>query len=411
LGSERAKLPRFGGSQPKPIAKAVLAARERASTARGVLLQASAMDQPVFAVDGLEVDEPMAKALAADGITTPTPVQTQAIPAILAGRHTIIQSGTGTGKTLAYLLPILQRLKDPASGRVVIFAPATELALQTLRVAERYKVPTLLTGSLVSTAGARRQKAKVTQSTRLIAGTTGRILELYADRKLKGVTTIVLDEPDPILATRGAEFLREILARPEPKVQLIFAAATLGAAAQKLARDIMRDDFVHTKVEADPLSTHITHHFLQARAESTKDIGLAHFLEEEKCKRAIVFVNQPNLVRHLFRFLNDRNVSTVSLTDARSKLDRQQAVRAFASGEAKVLLSTDQAMTGIDFPDVPWVLHYELPGSALAYVHRAGRTGRAGKDGKSVAIITREERAPLDRIARDLQLTIEPWPR
>jgi len=363
------------------------------------------MEPSSFAALGLRLDERLNSVFRADGITAPTAVQEAAFAPILAGEHVILQSGTGTGKTLAYLLPILQRLRDASTGRVVVFTPATELALQTLRVADRYKDPSVTSGALVSTASIRKQKAKIQQSTRLVVGTTGRILEQFADRKLKGVTTIVLDEPDPILATKGADFLREILSRPEPKVQLIFAAATLGAAAKRLADQFMGPTPVHTRVEADPLDTHISHHFLHARAESSKDIQLAHFMEEEKCQRAIVFVNQPNLIRHLYRFLADRNLKPVSLSSERSKLDRQNALRAFTRSEARVLITTDQAMTGIDVPDVPWVLHYELPSSALAYVHRAGRTGRAGKEGKSVLILTREQRPMLERFGKELGIT------
>ena len=361
------------------------------------------MDQPSFAATGLEVDEAMLAAFQADGISAPTAVQVAAIGPILAGQHVIINSGTGTGKTLAYLLPILQRLRAPDSGRSLIFAPATELALQTLRVADRYKHPSINSGALVATTNARKQKAKVQQSTRLIVGTPGRILELFAERKLKGVTTIVLDEPDPILATKGAEYLREILSRPEPKVQLIFAAATLGANAKRLAEEFMGEARVHTQMtEADPLQSNITHRYLNARTEATKDLELARFIEEAKCKRSIVFVNQPNLLRHLFRFLTERNLKPVSLSSDRSKLDRQNALRAFGASEARVLITTDQAMTGIDVPDVEWVLHYELPSSALAYVHRAGRTGRAGKSGQSVVIVTREDRPIQERIAKEL---------
>jgi superfamily II DNA/RNA helicase len=363
------------------------------------------MEQSPFAAFGLRVDDRLQSVFQADGITEPTAVQQAAFAPILAGQHVILQSGTGTGKTLAYLLPILQRLSETSAGRTVVFAPATELALQTLRVADRYKDPKLATGALVSTASTRQQKSKVQQSTRLVVGTTGRILEQFAERKLKGVTTIVLDEPDPILATKGADFLREILSRPEPKVQLIFAAATLGASAKRLAEQFMGDAPVHTQVAADPLDTHIGHHFLHSRAESSKDIQLAHFMEEEKCARAIVFVNQPNLLRHLYRFLGERGFKPVSLSTDRSKLDRQNALRSFTRSEARVLITTDQAMTGIDVPDVPWVFHYELPSSGLAYVHRAGRTGRAGKQGKSVLVITREQRPMLERFGKELGIS------
>src|SRR3954464_3647874 len=125
------------------------------------------MDEAPFTSLGLEVDSALLQAFQNDGITAPTAVQQAAIGPILAGQHVIINSGTGTGKTLAYLLPILQRLRNPESGRSLIFAPATELALQTQRVADRYKHANIQTGALVSTTNARKQKAKVTQSTRL----------------------------------------------------------------------------------------------------------------------------------------------------------------------------------------------------------------------------------------------------
>ncbi len=362
------------------------------------------MIESTFAGLGLEVDQNIAAQFQADAISSPTDVQRAAIAAILAGQHVIIQSGTGTGKTLAYLLPILQKLKDPQAGRCVIFAPATELALQTLRVADRYRSPNIDTGALVATANPRQQRAKVWQSTRLVVGTPGRILEQFAERKLKGVRMMVLDEPDPILASKGADYLREILSRPEPKVQLIFAAATLGVHAKGLADRFMGDARVHTQVQADPLQSSITHQFLHVASESSRDIALAHFLEEARCKRAIVFVNQPNLVRHLFRFLSERNLKPVSLSSERSKLDRKNALRDFTSSAARVLLTTDEAMTGIDIPDVPWVLHFELPSSAQAYVHRAGRTGRAGKSGHSVLLVTREQRPMLERFSKALHV-------
>ena len=280
--------------------------------------------------------------------------------------------------------------------------------MQTLRVAERYKHASVSSAALVATGNVRKQKARVQQSTQLIVGTSGRILEQFAQRKLKGVTTIVLDEPEPILAAAGGDFLREILSRPEPKVQLILAAATLGAQTQRLARDFMGETAVHTQVERDPLQDDIAHHFVQVRDETSKDVQLARFVEENDCKRSIVFVNQPHLLRHLFRYLSERKLEPVTLSRDRSKFEIQKALAAFRRSEARLLISTDQAMTGMDIRDVPWVLHYELPTSALAYVHRAGRTGRAGKQGRSVAFVTREQRATLSRFERELGIVFSP---
>ncbi len=364
-------------------------------------------------VDGLDVTEAVAKGFEQDSITSPMPVQVAAIAPILAGRHVIVESGTGTGKTLAYLLPILQRLRD-STDRAVVIAPTIELALQTLRVAERYKEPDMKTGALIST-GNRRQGAstqKVQKSTRLIVGTPGRILEAFKARKLKKITTIVLDEPDPILAGKDADYLRSVLTRPEPKLQVIFAAATMGPRAEQLARDVMGEDHLRTAVEDNPLRSVIAHRFVNLRDGANRDVRLASVIAEHRCTRAIVFANQPATIRHLFRFLGERGLDTVTLSQDRSKGDRRQAIAEFTrSGGAQVLVTTDVAARGLDIPEVSWIFHYDLPPSAQAYVHRAGRTGRVGREGCSVVLIAEDKRFILDRYEQQLGIEFTPLKR
>ena len=215
---------------------------------------------PEFAdIEGLVVTENMAAAFQLDGIEHPNPVQQEAIPTILAGRNTVLLSGTGTGKTLAYLLPLLQRLEDPASGRVVIITPATELAMQIARTAQAYKSSAITVATATASTNKGRQQQRLTQSTRLIIGTPGRILELYAARKMKGVRTMVLDEPDPILNSQHGAFLREVLSRPEPQMQLILASATLGPSSETLINERMASDHTRIAPTQTPLHTHITH--------------------------------------------------------------------------------------------------------------------------------------------------------
>jgi ATP-dependent RNA helicase DeaD len=342
------------------------------------------------------------RALAADGIAEPNAIQQACFAPILSGRHVVIESATGTGKTLAYLLPILQRLRNAAEGRVVCFAPATELAVQIVRVVERYKEPALKVAGLVASSNSRQQQAKVQQSTRLIVGTPGRILELYAQRKLKGVGTVVLDEPEPILASRDAEYLREVLSRPDPKIQLVLAAATFGVNSRRWISERLGPDVVHCRTSEDPLRERIRHGSLWVHDETNKDRTLARFIQKMRCERAIVFVNQPNLQRHLYRFLNEQGLRTVTVSRERSKLECQQAIAEFGRSNARVLLTTDQAATGLDVPAVGWVLHYDLPVSASAYVHRAGRTGRANEAGSSVALVSQADLQKLERLAREL---------
>jgi ATP-dependent RNA helicase DeaD len=371
----------------------------------------SSLPSPGFeSIAGLELTDESVRGFAADGITLPTAVQRAAIPGILAGDHVVIQSGTGTGKTLAYLLPVLQRLRHSGDARAVCFAPSAELALQTLRVAERYKAPGVKALALVSGGNIKQQLARLQKSTQFVVGTTGRILEMFEKRKLKAITTIVLDEPEPILASRDADYLREIVSRPEPRVQLILAAATFGMNAERWITELMGPAAVRLRVDEDPARSLIEHHFVRVRDEAFKDRQLVRFIEDNRCRRAIVFVNQPNLVRHLYRFLNESGITPVTVTPERSKLERQKALLAFGRSEARVLLTMDSAATGLDVPDVPWVLHYELPPSAPAYLHRAGRTGRAGHSGRSVSFINDAERARLERIATELDLTLSAFP-
>jgi superfamily II DNA/RNA helicase len=346
------------------------------------------------------------QAMIKDGIVIPTEPQRGAFEAILGGKHVVIDSGTGTGKTLAYLLPLLQRLRESPDGRVVCLAPAAELAVQTLNVVMRYKSAELNVGALVGGGNQRKQKDRIQKSTRLVVGTPGRVLEVIAERKLKGVTTFVLDEPEPILASKDAAFLLEVLSRP-PRPQLIIAGATFGVNSERLIAHLMTEAVARVKTEERPLVGLITHLRLRVRNAGDRDLQLIRFLQQEKADRAIVYVNQPHLIRHVYRYLEENGIPTVSLSQDRTKQQCQQAIRVFSQGEAQVLLTTDRAATGIDIDSVPWVVHYEPPRSPQSYVHRAGRTGRAGKKGCSIALISDQERFILSGLEKELGISFE----
>ncbi len=353
-------------------------------------------------IEGLRVSDALTRGFAADGIICPTEVQRAAIPPILAGYPVVVQSATGTGKTLAYLLPILQNLLNNAQSRAVVFTPATELAMQILRTAEKYKDPGITTGALVATGSHKYQKSRVTKNTRLMVGTPGRILEQYAARKMKRVITVVLDEPDSILAGKDADYLVEVLSRPDPKIQLILTGATMGPQAEALSRRLMGVDLIRTRTKDAPLLTHISHSLEIVSAGAASDTCLARYLKRHKCRRALVFVNRPNLIRHLYRHLQKYDLNPVSLSPDRSKQQRQQAIATFRKARISVLIATDNAARGLDLPELEWVLHYELPPSAEAYLHRAGRTGRAGKRGHSVVLVSASKRYLAKRYAKEL---------
>lgn len=359
------------------------------------------------AIPGFVVTPTVSSALEQDRIAIPTAVQRAAIGPIIEGHNVVLASGTGTGKTLAYLLPILQRLTAAPASRAVCFAPATELAIQVLRVAERYKGSGIDAAAVVSAGNRRLQASRLHKSTRLIVGTPGRLLELYEKRQLRGVTTVVLDEPEPILAGEGAEFLVEVLSRPDPRAQIILSGATFGGLSERFIRHSMGAGVVRIRVNDDPLRTRIAHRAVWARHAGEKDVLLARFIARHRCTRAIVFVNQSHLIRHLHRTLEEQNIVCVTVSQERTKTQCQQALADFSRGRAQVLLTTDRAATGLDVPGVDWVLHFELPSSANAYAHRAGRTGRAGRAGTSVAFVSDADKIPLRRLQKELGLELD----
>ena len=349
------------------------------------------------------------EAFSKDGITSPSEPQRLAFEAILSGKNVVIDSGTGTGKTLAYLLPLLQRLATSPNTRVVCLAPAPELAVQTLNVATRYKSSDLSVGALVGGGNQRKQKDRVQKSTRLVAGTPGRVLEVVAERRLKGVTTFVLDEPEPILGSEDADYLVEVLSRP-PRPQVVIVGATFGANSERLIEHLSEEgDVVRVKAEESPLVQLITHYRLRVRDAGDRDLQLIRLLEKENSDSAIVYVNQPHLIRHVFRNLEDAGIHTATLSQERTKQQRQQALRSFSRGEIKVLVTSDRSATGVDVASVPWVVHYEPPRSPQGYVHRAGRTGRAGQTGRSLVLINDAERFILKGFETELGITFRDY--
>jgi len=357
---------------------------------------------PFDELEGLTITETMSKAFAADKITAPTQVQRVAVKPILDGEHVLIKSGTGTGKTLAYLLPLLQQLRE-SDHRAVIFAPGAELVMQIVRAANAYKDEDLKTAGIISTSSQKRQRKRLQRSTRLVVGTTDRLVELFRGGKLKGVRTIIFDELEPILRSRASAFLYELLSRSEPKMQLIVATATLGQVSDEFIEQFM-SGCARVEASEKPLIEAISHHMIRVSHRQGKEVAIARFIQNNRCKRAILFATEPRHQSHLFQYLEEHHISVATLSRERTKNQRKRALENFKNGKAKLLLTTDAAARGIDVPDIEWVLHYDLPSSAQAYVHRAGRTGRAGKKGHSVVFADNETLDTIRRLKRQLNL-------
>jgi ATP-dependent RNA helicase DeaD len=360
-------------------------------------------------IEGLTITETITRSLAVDRIEQPTEAQVQAIGAILAGRHTLLRSGTGTGKTLAYVLPMLQRLRGAPDDRAVVIAPGAELAMQALRVINAYKDEEVTTGAAISTTSQARQRKRVQRSTQVVVGTPERVLELVAAGKLKRTRLVVLDELESILRSRGSDALLEWLSRSEPKVQLVVATATMNHASEAFVARFMSEDCTRIEPADNPLQQAITHRFVRLGRGMAREIALARFIQENHCRPVIVFISDARHQGHLFHYLNEHGLSTVTLSHERTKDQRLRGLEAFRRGEARILLTSDETARGLDVPGVPWVLHYGMPPSANAYVHRAGRTGRAGEPGTSVVFVDDEARDALRNLGRAIDVRFEPF--
>lgn len=364
------------------------------------------MTTPAFAeLAGLAPHDTLRAALKSDGITAPTPVQTASIGPILAGRNVLISAGTGTGKTLAYLLPVLQQLRE-TGGRAVVFAPGAELAMQTLRVAKAY-APDLQMGPAVATSSRKRQRSQLTKSTQLVVGTTDRLVELFLGGKLKGVGVLVFDEIEPILASKAAPGLHTLLSRSEPVRQLVVATATMGQSSEAFVARFLGPDVVMATGGERVLDEQITHRMIAVPGVGDKEGALIRFVRGLNGKQAIVFGANPKLISRLFHVLSEREVAVATLSRDRTKAQRRQALDGFRSGAVQVLLTTDAGARGLDVPGIDWVVHVDLPRSPEAYVHRAGRTGRAGRQGTSVAIADPGMQRDLQGFCRTLGITLE----
>ena len=358
---------------------------------------------------GVDMPEFLHKALASNGITAPTGVQRAAMEPVLSGDDVLIQSGTGTGKTLAYLLPLLQRVRADASCRVLIVAPSPELAMQILRQVEIYKGPGISSASLVGSGNIGRQKERLKKHPQVMVGTPGRVLEMIFARKLqtKHIKALVLDETDLILSEKNDEELREICSRPEFKAQVVLASATFGKYAEAFARDHMSPDRHRVQVDMTPLHANIDHRYLKLRGERDPE-DLLRVIAECGIEAGLVFVHKSYNVAKLFHALQAEGISCDTVSAERSKQQREQAIEAFRKGKVRMLVATDAAARGLDIKDLRWVIHYEMPNDKNSYVHRAGRTGRAGQTGTSLLLVTPGDMETLQRYVRELKIDISP---
>lgn len=353
----------------------------------------------------------LSQKLEAMGLSEPTDIQAQALPLILEGRDVILQSQTGTGKTLAYLLPVLSRIQaDSPLLQAIVIAPTRELGMQIVRViSQLIEGQAIVAQQLIGGANIRHQVDRLKKHPRIVVGTPGRLAELIRMGKLKthAVRMLVVDEVDHVLAPAFKADLIRVLKAVSRDRQTLFATATVTPEVTTVAERWMKEA-VHVQVAPESqLPTSLHHAFLEVDPRHKSD-AFRKLVHAAAPRAAIAFVNDPARSSELVSKLAYKGLAVASLVGDAKKQDRADVLKALRDGSVQVLVATEVAARGLDFPELSHVFNYDLPTDAAHYLHRAGRTGRMGRPGMVVSLATPAERFVVDKFAKALGITIAP---
>jgi ATP-dependent RNA helicase DeaD len=365
---------------------------------------------PTFAELGLS--EPLLEALGHLGYDTPTPIQDQAIPAMLAGRDVIGQAQTGTGKTAAFGLPLLEYV-DPGSPEVqaLVLTPTRELCIQVTQALRAYgERKGIEVVAIFGGAPIRDQASFLRQGGQVVVGTVGRVMDMMRRHHLMldDVRFVVLDEADEMLDLGFLEDVETILARCPSGRQTSLWSATMPPEIRRLAEKRMYDPET-IKVRAATLTIDTVDQFYVEASDREKPEALARVLKSERPDQAIIFVRTKIGADRLARALGDRGVRVKALHGDMSQGSRDGVMIAFKGGRERLLVATDIAARGLDISGVSHVVNYDIPNSPDVYVHRIGRTGRVGRSGRAITLITPKQRRELEAIERHANTEIEKW--
>lgn len=367
----------------------------------------------------LKISEKYIENLKSHEITEPTAVQSQAIPEILEGKSLLFQSETGTGKTLAYLLPLLERIEKQENprreARIVIIAPTIELASQ---IKSQVQMTTDSKAALlVGGAPIKRQIELLKEKPLIVIGGPARLLELFHLKKLKldGVQAVVLDEADRLISPEIRDDTLDLINAMKKDVQLIAASATITGSTQKILQEtrVKKNGATESDIETlflppeDVLRKRITHYALFAETRDKIDT-LRKYLVAEKPAKALVFTSKLDQVANIVAKLRYKNIDCFGLTAKMDKTDRKSTIDRFRSGKIKLLVTSDLASRGLDIPNITHIIQMDLPSDEDFFVHRAGRTARAGKTGINMVIGDAYEMRKYAALEKKLKLVVYP---
>jgi ATP-dependent RNA helicase RhlE len=368
--------------------------------------------------DELGLSPEILRAVHDAGYTEPTPIQQQAIPVVLQGLDLMGGAQTGTGKTAGFVLPMLQRLLRHANAsssparhpvRALILTPTRELAMQVHESVRTYSkhVP-LRSVCVFGGVDIKPQTAELKEGREIVVATPGRLLDHVQQKSVhfSQVEVVVLDEADRMLDMGFIPDIKRILAMLPKERQSLLFSATFSEEIKKLADVMLKSPQLIEVARRNTVSETISHRLHLVAADHKRHL-LLHLLKDPSMTQVLVFVGTKFGASRLASWLERQGVNADAIHGDKSQQQRTDALEAFKSGKARVLVATDVAARGLDIDDLPHVINYELPHTAEDYVHRIGRTGRAGKKGDATSLVAPEEKGRLADIERLIKFKIE----
>ncbi|MBE7527845.1 MAG: DEAD/DEAH box helicase [Burkholderiales bacterium] len=368
--------------------------------------------------DQLGLSSEILRAVSDEGYINPTPIQAQVIPSILAGKDVMASAQTGTGKTAGFTLPLLYRLQIHANTsmsparhpvRALIMAPTRELAMQIDESVKKYgKHLALRTAVVFGGVSIEPQIAALQSGVEVLVATPGRLLDLVEQKAVNfsKAEILVLDEADRMLDMGFLPDIKRVMALLPPQRQSLMFSATFSGEIRKLADSLLKQPIRIEAAAQNTVNESISHIVHLAKPDN-KFALLLHLIQQQDLKQALIFVKTKHGASQLAQMLSRHEILAVAIHGDKNQQQRTQALAEFKNGEVQILVATDVAARGIDIDKLSHVINYELPGNPEDYVHRIGRTGRAGSKGKAISLVSEHEKELLANIEKLLNTKLQ----
>ncbi|WP_461205310.1 DEAD/DEAH box helicase [Clostridium sp. DL1XJH146] len=360
----------------------------------------------------LNIKENLIDGLKKESIVTPTPIQAATISLILKNKDVIAEAVTGSGKTLAYLLPSFEKIDTGSKDLyTIILAPTHELVVQINNVIKDLSTHSgisVRSTPIIGEVNIKRQVESLKSKPHIVVGTPGRVLELIKMKKIKAhqAKTIVIDEADKLLSDNNVESVKSIIKTTLRDRQLLAFSASISEQTKERATDLMKDPEL-IKLAYEKVNNDIEHFYITSTVRDKINI-LRSLIHASKPKKAIVFINKNELIQEMVARLNYHKIDAVGIFGNATKASRKKSLDAFKNGKSNILVSSDLVARGLDLQDITHVINLDMPADLDEYIHRVGRTGRAGKKGTAISIITENEKYFIKKIENSNNIVISP---